>query len=422
MYLFRLWYFALFAAALLCHIAAAMDLARTEAGVDRAVAQFKVTERGVLVAIMDRGIDWENDDFRNEDGTTRIEYIFDLTDDRGANRPDNPYKVGTIYTKKEIDTALKEKKQLATRDRQGHGTTTAGIACGSGRNSPEEKYRGVAPDAALLVVRICADPIPKHRGEPGEEVFWKPERVPVAIDFICAKARTLRLPCVMVLNLGSQSDPSDPTDGTSPLCRKIDATVGPGKKGFVFVTGPGDEGTNRKHKRMTVLDGKRVKVGTIWDGATARFNICPGDYVNRTEWTDVKGQRQTQDKEGKVGEIWTNSSVGPTADGRIGIDCCAPCDSVFTTYNPRSYWATFEKNLISDGKGLYGRASAVSAANPFTTGVIALMLQMDPKLDASEHNCPVKSRIATTGYVEALPDPGRFYPIMPKKAGFSRKG
>jgi minor extracellular serine protease Vpr len=38
--------------------------------------------------------------------------------------------------------------------------------------------------------------------------------------------------------------------------------------------------------------------------------------------------------------------------------------------------------LVIDGKGLYGNAGAVSAANPMTTGVIALMLQLDPKLDA----------------------------------------
>ena len=43
----------------------------------------------------------------------------------------------------------------------------------------------------------------------------------------------------MLLNLGSQGGP---TDGTSDLARKIDATVGPGIPGLVFVTGAGDEG------------------------------------------------------------------------------------------------------------------------------------------------------------------------------------
>ena len=55
---------------------------------------------------------------------------------------------------------------------------------------------------------------------------------------------------------------------------------------------------------------------------------------------------------------------------------------MFTTYNTNSYWATFRFNEIQDGMGRYGRASATSAANPLVTGIIALMLEMNPKLDA----------------------------------------
>ncbi len=49
---------------------AAMDMARVEAGVDAAVARFGVNGQGVIVAVLDRGIDWKNDDFRNDDGET----------------------------------------------------------------------------------------------------------------------------------------------------------------------------------------------------------------------------------------------------------------------------------------------------------------------------------------------------------------
>ncbi len=71
----------------------AMDQVRKELGADKAAADFKATGEGVLVAIMDRGIDWLNDDFRNEDASTRIRYLFDLIDDSGAKAPDYPYKV-----------------------------------------------------------------------------------------------------------------------------------------------------------------------------------------------------------------------------------------------------------------------------------------------------------------------------------------
>ena len=48
------------------------------------------------------------------------------------------------------------------------------------------------------------------------------------------------MPCVMILNLGTTTGP---TDGSSALCAKINRyQFGPGCPGLVFVTGPGDDG------------------------------------------------------------------------------------------------------------------------------------------------------------------------------------
>ena len=116
-------------------VAFAIDRARTETGVDKAVDSLGVSGEGVIVAILDRGIDWESNDFRNEDGSTRIAYIFDLSDDSGAQDPDNDYGRGTVYTRQEIDHALSTGARLATRDGSGHGTTSTGIPAGNGRNS-----------------------------------------------------------------------------------------------------------------------------------------------------------------------------------------------------------------------------------------------------------------------------------------------
>ena len=69
-------------------------------------------------------------------------------------------------------------------------------------------------------------------------------------------------------------------------------------------------------------------------------------------------------------------------DGRLGVDVSAPGDRIITTYGARSHWATFPRLLIEDGGGLYGMAGAVSAAAPVVTGIIALMLEVDPTLDA----------------------------------------
>ena len=471
---------------------------------------------GVIVAVLDRGIDWESNDFRNDDGSTRIAYIFDLSDDTGAGDRGNVYGRGTIYTRQQIDQALVTGATLATRDAFGHGTTTTGIAAGNGRNSANRKYRGIAPDATIIAVKVVA-------GEGGNEPhFYDYAALPLAIDFVVDKARELSMPVVMLLNLGSIGGP---TDGTSALSRKIDETVGADHPGVVFVTGTGDDGIPSKTQNRAAGDvpaggtrdlrfalhrgtgdlevwydrrqgfavsidtpmgtlgpyppsqfeatgtgvhvfhyrggddfygsknGKRllfirfdgsagagdyslrldhvagstgsgihfdaslntpfgesgrflnlVTPGSIWDGATALRNVAPNSYVIRTNWTDIDGVGRRLIDEGDVGELWTGSSVGPTVDGRIGVDVSAPGDRIVTTYAPGSYWASFRWNLIGDGGGLYGMAGAVSAAAPVVTGIIALMLEVDPTLDAGSVKRILQETARADGFTGPTPN------------------
>ena len=480
----------------------AMDQARVETRVDDAVARFGVTGHGVIVAILDRGVDWGNKDFRNTNGSTRIASMLDLTDDSGSNSPANAYGMGTIYTRQQIDGALTYATNLPTRDALGHGTTTTGIACGNGNNL--WKYRGVAFNATIISVKIVAENVPAHGNQPAETAFYDPSRIPVAIRFVRDQARALGMPAVMLLNIGSVGGPMD---GTSSLCQAINTAVGSGIPGLVFVTGSSDDGSMANHAAGTVtqngtaaiqiskgndgalyfdlwyssndrfnvalqtpngafgpylspasntdydiqsendflyyhlggdvnfyntlapereiwvqitgpngnytvsLTGASVANGsfnaslnpsrfwdsagnsnyftsfaftnsTVWDLASATNDICPNDYVHRTNWVDIDGFAESNADQGDIGQLWLGTGIGPTYDGRIGVDVSAPGDSVFTTYNTNSYWATFRFNEIQDGMGRYGRASATSAANPLVTGIIALMLEMNPKLDA----------------------------------------
>lgn len=47
-----------------------------------------------------------------------------------------------------------------------------------------------------------------------------------------------------------------------------------------------------------------VAPGSIWDGATARFNIAPNSYVIRNEWVDIDGVPRAIVGEGEVGDLW----------------------------------------------------------------------------------------------------------------------
>ena len=104
-----------------------------------------LTGEGILVGIVDSGVDYFHPDFRNEDGSTRILRLWDQSVD--GNPPEN-YVSGTEYTKEEIDEALalgetEGRRLVPSGDFSGHGTAVLGIAAGNGRAS-EGVNRGVA--------------------------------------------------------------------------------------------------------------------------------------------------------------------------------------------------------------------------------------------------------------------------------------
>ena len=93
-------------------------------------AFLELTGRGVLVGIVDTGIDYTNPIFRYEDGTSRIAAIYDQT--ISGNPPRN-FLIGTEYTNQQINEALQKTSPYDTvpsRDEVGHGTFLASLAAG----------------------------------------------------------------------------------------------------------------------------------------------------------------------------------------------------------------------------------------------------------------------------------------------------
>jgi hypothetical protein len=104
----------------------------------------------------------------------------------------------------------------------------------------------------------------------------------------------------MLLNLGSVGGP---TDGTSTLARKVDATVGPGKPGLVFVTGTSDDGgaTNRAsgtvaQDQTVTLDIQKESTGPLTFDFVVSGNrplSCACPHANRRLWP-VSGTRRPE--------------------------------------------------------------------------------------------------------------------------------
>ena len=121
-------------------------------------APYDLSGRGILVGIVDSGIDYENPDFRNEDGSTRIVSLWD------QSMPGNPptgYAAGSEFTREDINAALEKSTSggfpglstgaVLSRDMSGHGTAVAGIAAGNGRGSEGRMYRARRRRRSLLL-------------------------------------------------------------------------------------------------------------------------------------------------------------------------------------------------------------------------------------------------------------------------------
>lgn len=184
-----------------------------------------LTGKGVLVAVIDSGIDYFHDDFRNEDGSTRILYLWDQ-------------EQGTVYTQEQINEALREPNRQAgyrlvpSRDVSGHGTAVAAIAAGNGREQGGI-YRGVAYESPLIIVKL---------GNPDRESFPRTTELMRALDFVIRTSVDMNMPVAVNLSFGNTYGSHD---GTSLLETFIDDIGNYGKN--VIVAGTGNEGSRMGH-------------------------------------------------------------------------------------------------------------------------------------------------------------------------------
>lgn len=154
---------------------------------------------GVLVAVIDSGIDYENVVFRNADGTTRIRELWDQTI---AGNPPEGYAIGTEYTQEEINQALRaETRQerrgiVPSQDISGHGTSVAGILAGN-----SEDYRGVAYESELLVVKL---------GNPRADGFPRTTELIQALDYVVKKALEYQMPVAVNISFGNTYGAHEP--------------------------------------------------------------------------------------------------------------------------------------------------------------------------------------------------------------------
>ena len=182
--------------------------------------------KGVLIGLVDTGIDYRSPLFQNPDGTTRIAGIWDQSvpieeDVLPTGVPDyypmGGSSYGTEYTREQINEALASDDPLSlvpTQDTIGHGTFLAGLAAGS--SIPQEDFTGAAPEAELAVVKL--KPAKKYLRNfyliPSDAPAFQENDIMMGIKYLRMMADRLKKPLVILLAMGSNSGSHI---GTSPL-------------------------------------------------------------------------------------------------------------------------------------------------------------------------------------------------------------
>lgn len=215
------------------------------------------TGHGVIIGIIDTGIDVTHPDFQHADGSSRIVSIWDQTDDGGSSP--SGYSYGTEWTKAQIDLGL-----CTHEDPDGHGTHVAGTAAGNGRAVAD--FSGVAPDAELIIVALD---------------FESSTGVVDGASYIYQKASQMGRPCVINASLGSHFGPHD---GTSPEPVMLDALID-AEAGRAFCAAAGNEGNDYIHVSYPASND------SLWsyyhaegDGEIVLYLRVPSAYLQSTRF------------------------------------------------------------------------------------------------------------------------------------------
>jgi len=210
-------------------------------------ANYNLFGEGVLVAVIDSGIDYSHPDFCNPDGTTRIAVLWDQTI---PGAPPAGYDIGTLYTSEVINKALKtpmpERMDIVpSTDLSGHGTHVTGIAAGNGRAS-DGLYRGVASLSQLVIVKL---------GLSVGDSFPSTAQLMEGIDYVIRYATSLEKPIAINISFGNNYGSHT---GMTLLEGYVDSMANSYRTNIII--GTGNEGASGNHAQGVLTMGRNTAV------------------------------------------------------------------------------------------------------------------------------------------------------------------
>ncbi|MBP9070634.1 MAG: S8 family serine peptidase, partial [Bacteroidia bacterium] len=213
---------------------------------------------GIIMGIIDSGIDFNHPDFKDGSGNSRINFIWDQNQSVGSATP-MPYNYGIEWTAAQINASVCTHNDNAN---YGHGTHVSGTAAGNGLATG--KFEGVAPKAELIVVALNFNNVTNP-------IYAD------ALSYIFTKATAAGKPCVINASVGSYYGSHDGTDLQTQLMNNLITA----QNGRVLVAAAGNAGNVKFHTK-TVLTNSDTLFTWFTDAVADMY------YVLYADTNDIK--------------------------------------------------------------------------------------------------------------------------------------
>lgn len=223
---------------------------------------------GVIVGIIDTGIDYLNDEFRDENGKSRIISIWDQTIQSNESELKGvPF--GSLYTNEEINKAIEAYELgenpyniVPSKDLNGHGTGMAGIVGATGKN---KEIKGIAPKCEFVIIKLSEANRTKKLLNTNTPIFELTAIFP-AIEYLKKVLLNKKIPVVVLLPLGSNNGDHKGNNLFDGYIESISSNVG-----IVIVTGAGNEGNRDEHVSGIIRNSNKEETINLFVEENQRY-------------------------------------------------------------------------------------------------------------------------------------------------------
>ena len=197
------------------------------------------TGTGVVVGIIDNGLDYTHPNFKDSNGNLRIKKSMGTI--KYNRKFSYTFNYGSQFTSS--STILNKMRDMIG---ESHGTHVTGIASGSGIGNPN-LLKGMAPDTDIILVSNGSDLVSEIAG------ISNGTKLVDAINYIKNYANSVGKPSVINMSFGTNLGPHDGTDLLSASLNALSTN-----QGLIMVKSAGNDGGSRKHA-INIFNGNQTK-------------------------------------------------------------------------------------------------------------------------------------------------------------------